>query len=69
MPEAIFIIVLHASVFGMSGVTLSDDPRHQTFYASIEECRKAIPKVRRQVHLPQPASLDSLECRKMEIAK
>lgn len=69
MPDAIFIIVLHASVFGMSGVTLSEDAKHQLAFVNLEDCRKAIPAMKKQIKLPGPASLDRLECRKLELRR
>lgn len=69
MSEAIFIIVLHVSAFGYSASVVPDQPRLRTAYASESDCKKDIPSVRRVINIPAIATLNSIECRKLEFKK
>lgn len=65
----VWIVVLHVSAFGQHGTILSDDARHRMAFENLDECRKAIPRIRKQVKLPAMASLDDVACLKMELKR
>ena len=69
MPESIFVIVLHVSAMNYSASIVLDQPKFRSFYTSETECRKDIPAARRAIAIPAIASLDWIECRKLEIKK
>jgi len=67
--DFVFIIVLHVSALGSRGSIVLDQQRFRFAYTSEADCKKDIPAARRAVSIPAIASLDSIECRKLEIKK
>lgn len=61
----VFVVVLNVTALGHSATVLPDNPQA---FASEAACRKAIPKVRRPDTIPDIATLDSVTCRRIEVA-
>ena len=65
---AVFVIVAHFTVMGYGGDAL---PKGNRFaFASVEDCRKAIPAVRRSFAVSGlPVTPDDIFCLKLEIKR
>lgn len=65
----VFIIILNVTALGHTASIVPDQPRFRVAYASEAECRRDIPAVRRAVPIPALATLNAIECRKLEVRK
>lgn len=64
--KAVWLVVLHFTVLGYHGRALPEGAAHRTAFEKIDDCRKAIPVVRRALRTI-PVQPDKIVCEKMEV--